>query len=147
MLRTKVEKDYSVRHGVGNHSLAAVYGTNCADEVRQQHVLEQITTGAGLECPPNVGVALVGSEGEDARLGEFRCDSLDGRHPVHHRHSQVHESDIGTVLPVQGGRPLSILRLRHQLQVRLLHQHCGKAGPDDGVIVGHENPDPSTSIV
>ena len=50
------------------------------------------------------------------------------------------------MLPVQRDRALSILRLGHQLQVRLLHQYRGKAGPNDGVIVGHEDADPSIGI-
>ena len=39
------------------------------------------------------------------------------------------------MLPVQRDRPLPIFRFCHELQISLLHQHRGKAGPGQRVRV------------
>jgi hypothetical protein len=50
------------------------------------------------------------------------------------------------MLAVQRDGARSILRLRHQVEVRLLHEHRGESGPNDRMIVGYQDTGPSTSI-
>jgi phosphoglycolate phosphatase-like HAD superfamily hydrolase len=80
--------------GRRQYGLAARGGSYRIGEAGLGGVLEQVTGGARLDRPQDIGVGLVGGQHEHPRSWVRREDLLGGRHPVAERHPQVHQDHV-----------------------------------------------------
>ena len=62
-------------------------------------------------------------------------DPLCGLDPVHDRHLEVHEHDVGALLLAHGDGALPIGRLAHELDVGKRREQLREPMSDDGVVM------------
>src|SRR6266566_9869696 len=102
------------------HALPGRSNANRLDELSAQHVLDEISARPGIECSIDVGVSVVCGECEEAGFsvrGEYRHHCAD---PVHNRHAQVDEGDVGQMRIVERDRFCTIGRLCDNRHVGLV---------------------------
>lgn len=129
-------------HGGWNDPLASRHGSDGADHLGEQHVLQQVSPSAGLQGPPDIRVAFVSREGKNSGGRKLSGDAPNGLDTIDHRHAEVHEDHVWVMFSIEGKGAIPILGLGHQQQVRLLIDNSGKPGADNRVIVGHKDTQP-----
>src|SRR5260370_32007793 len=92
------------------------------------------------------GVVVERGEDHYRGRGGILGDTPRSPHSVQHRHSQIHEHDVRSVLGRHPDRLLAISRLAHHLEpVRL--QHLAQTFAEERLIVGDQHPGhPGSSI-
>ena len=120
---------------------ARVHRPDGRHELKGQRALEQVSLGPGPKRLVDVLVAVVDGQGDEPAPREFRTDGLHGLDPVQHRKAQVDEGDVGTKLPEELHRLLSIPGFADDGHVAL----CGHYGrhplPHQGMVVRDQDPD------
>jgi len=100
-----------------------------------RHVLEEIAAGPRFERPLDVHIAVPGGQRDDPCLGELGPDDSNGLDSVHDRHTEVHQCDVGLVLPPRFDRFAPIGGLGHQGEVGIGRDERGQATPVDGMVI------------
>src|SRR5947199_351728 len=84
---------------------------------------------AGVEGPMNVLVAVIGGEHDYAGVGELIEDRSGRGEPVHDRHAEIHEDDVGAKFAILLERFLTVRRLSDHLEVRFGREESDHTGP------------------
>ena len=83
-----------------------------------------------------VSISTRGRDGPDCV-----AEDLAGRfQPVHDRHPDVHQNDVGPQMPRQADRVRAVGGLAHDLQAGLGGEHRGEALPHHRLVVGDQAP-------
>jgi pimeloyl-ACP methyl ester carboxylesterase len=108
-----------------------------AHQLIDRRVLEQKPAGPGPECLDDVIVESERGEDEDllARHPSRRLD------PVHARHADVHQHDVGLVTASELHRLLSVLGHGHHGDRARRLEHGLETRPGERLVVGDENSD------
>ena len=131
--------------GGGEDRVAAGDGADGGEQLGRRRVLQQEAAGAGLEPGEDVLVEVEGGEDEDLAGRAGGGDRGGRRDPVHARHPDVHQHDVG----VQGrchadpGRPVA--GLADDLDVGLGLQDQPEPHPEQGLIIDEQYPDHAAS--
>jgi PAS domain S-box-containing protein len=124
------------RDGGREHGVAGGDGADRLDDPRRRRVLEQEAAGAGPQRGDDVVVEAEGREDQDplARQPAGRLD------PVHPRHPDVHQHDVGHVQRRGLDRLRPVSGLGHDLDVAGRLQHRLEAGAHHRLVVGDHDP-------
>src|SRR5437667_12798234 len=87
----------------------------------------------------NVLVAVIGGEHDYAGVGELIEDRSGRGEPVHDRHAEIHEDDVGAKFAILLERFLTVRRLSDHLEVRFGREESDHTGPDAGMVVDGED--------
>jgi hypothetical protein len=99
---------------------------------RRPHRPEELFAGTVLEQVP-------GRTGLDR--GQHVAQSVDGGHPVHTRHPQIHQHDVGPQRVDDGHRLHAVRGLADHLESRIAREHAAQAVAHDGVVVDDHQAD------
>ncbi len=89
----------------------------------------------------NVLVAVIGGEHDYPGVGEL-VENRSGRgKPVHDRHAEIHQDDVGTKFAILLECFLTVRRLTDHLQIGFGREECHETGADEWMVVGGEDPD------
>jgi hypothetical protein len=111
------------------------------DEVLRRRGLDQESRRAGPQRAEHVLVGVErGQHHHGRRIGQL-ADPIDRGEPVHARHAQVHEHDVGAGADhrLDAGRP--VLGARHDLDGAAGGQDRPQMGADHRLVVHHHDPD------
>ncbi len=127
----------------GRIEKGAAFGDG-ADGVHQLGVdgrFKHITSRAGLEHRKEVTLLGVDGEDEDLTAGKLGADATRGLQPVHFRHGDVHDNDVGAESLGLFDGFQSIAGLAYDLDVGLVFDERGKADAHHHVIVYKQDAD------
>ena len=126
----------------GQERVAGGHDPDRVDQLLGWGVLEQEAAGTGPEGLEHVVVPLEGGEDDDpAPQGRLLADPSGGLQAVHLRHLDVHEHDIGLVLPGHDDGLLAVACLADDLQVVLGLQDHSEPGSHHRLVVGEHDAD------
>ena len=103
-------------------------------------VLQDIARGAGDEHPADDLLVLVPRERDDPKIGEIRLQPPGRLDPVHRRHPDVHQHDVGCERANEAERLHARAGLTDHLEVPGLEQRQERL-TEAGVVVDDEHPD------
>jgi hypothetical protein len=103
-------------------------------------VLQDVPGGAGDEHPADDLLVLVSRERDDAQVGEIRLQQPGRLDPIHRRHPDVHQHDIGREQANEAERLHARAGLTDHLEVPRLEQRQERL-TEAGVVVDDEHPD------
>src|SRR5205814_3916718 len=103
--------------------------------------LGQITRCAGLDRAHRILMLLMHAEHEDAQTRALAFHLLDQLHPALAGHRQIEQEDIEIELTDALHHLMAIPRLAHDVEVDRCLEQLAQSLPDDGVIVGDDDPD------
>src|SRR5205085_6533808 len=124
-------------------SITAGHGAHRLHELRRVGVLDEEAAGADAQGLEDVLVEVERGEDDDAhaRQALITADDARGLEPVHARHTDVHEEDVGARPPRHAHGLLAVARLTHDLEVVLCAEQGAKAGTHESLIVGQGDAD------
>jgi RNA polymerase sigma-70 factor (ECF subfamily) len=128
-------------HGGVERGLAGGHGEDGRADVLGAGILGQVAAGSGAQRAEHALVVGEGGEGDDARAGEPIAQRLGGGDPVHARHAQVHEHDIGLMDQGERDRLLPVRSAGHELDATQQPEQRRQALAHESLVVGEENPD------
>jgi hypothetical protein len=115
-----------------------MYGPHRVHQLLAQHAFQEVPGRTGLQCAKSLGIAAIGRQNNDSRLGKLAADRRDGLDAIQIRHAQVHQRDIWTVFAEQRDGVTTVGRLRDECHIRLTLNDGSHALPQQGVIVDNE---------
>lgn len=110
-------------------------------ELARVGVFEEIADRTGTDSISDRTVLDHAGQRNDLDVSQFRPDCGCGADPVHHRHQQIHEDDVGQQVSRQFDGLLTVGSLANHLELVLGVEEHPKALTHDAVIVDHENAD------
>ena len=109
---------------------AEVHGTDGLQQVLAYHALQDIPLGAGRQCTLRQHITLVGGEHDDASGKKLRANGDERLDPIHLRHLDIEQHDIGTKRAILRQRFASVRGLSHDAQIPFVgderDQACAK---------------------
>jgi hypothetical protein len=132
------------RGGVGEaelDALARVHAANRIREVDGVDRLRDVAVGAACERVVRALRLVRGREHDDAHVAAGLPDPVDTCEPVHLRHVQVEQADVGLVLVQQRQHLTPPPRLRDDLDVVGGREHAAERAQDQPVVVRNQQPD------
>ena len=124
-----------------NHGFPLVRRPDGRYHLSGGRILEQVALGSSLDAAEYVPVGGIGSQSNDSATGSLVNYASDSLYPVHLRHLEVHEDNIGQQLSRLSHCFDTIYGLTHHNQVFLLVQNRGETLPDYRVIVYYQDSD------
>ena len=121
--------------------LAAGGRSDPLDELLRGGVLEQVAERAGIDRPEHLLAIGGGGEDHDPRLRASRDHPPGGLDPVHLRHRQVEQHDVGLDLGDGGDRGGAVADRCDDVDVGLGAEQLDQAGADDRMILREQQPD------
>jgi hypothetical protein len=123
--------------------LAAGDDPDRVEQLLRRGVLEHESAGPAAQRLEDVLVLVEGGHHEDPgqRRLDRRRDDLGGLQPVHDRHADVHQHDVGPQRPRLADRLDPVAGLADHAQVRGGLDEHPEPGPDQGLVVGDQHPD------
>ncbi len=115
---------------------AGMDSANGADHIRVHHLFQQISANSRFERAIDILIAVVGGQGDDLRVGEFAANLARGLNAVLIRQAQIHQRDIGPMLPVQADCVFACIGFGDQLKISLGRQN----GRQDLCAPGRDRP-------
>src|SRR5215472_8313891 len=135
--------DEPPRHGGRQQHVSGRRRAHAGDDFLRVRMLEQEPAGARGERVEDVPVQVVGRQDHDPgrRLHPDADQAPRGLDPVHARHADVHEDDVGAEPAHRLDRLDAVCGLAHDLDVRLGVQEQAEAGSDHRVVVDDDDAD------
>ena len=118
---------------------ARVHFPDRGRDVDVRHGLEQVRLRAGIQRPPDVLVAVIRREHDEADVGIGLANLPDRLDPAQPGQAQVHQHDVGRPLHADRAGLLARAGLAGHRHVRLQADDRRQPEPDDRVIVDDED--------
>ena len=122
--------------------LAGDGGPDCGRDLVGAGVLEEVARRAGLERRGDLLLLDEAGHRHDLDVRVLGLDPADRGEPVHVRHQQVHQHDVGLEATGHGDALAAVGRLAHDLDVGEQIEERAQARADDGVVVDEQDADP-----
>jgi hypothetical protein len=104
---------------------------NCADRLQQlrpNHVLENVSSSACLQCAACEDIPFIGSQHDNPSVWMFLADRRNGIDSAQARHLQVHQCDIRALAPKHLDSLTTVRRFANDYHVLFTVKDCKMSG-------------------
>src|ERR1700722_2206191 len=115
------------RDFLGYIPLSEVNCANRPQQLRPNHVFQDVSSGACLQRAAREDIPFVGSQYDNPGLWMFLPDRRDGINSVHVRHLQVHQCDIRSLAPEHFDGLSTVRSFANDQHVLFTLDYCGNA--------------------